>query len=189
MMQSQKRQQKTCWHCDGNISTEALYCPYCGSDVGAHSLGKSFSEPKETPLFPSQEGSQEKVNIASLYKPPYSPNHRGFGVPSFQESVPPATEEFYYTQTPHQTLYPQDQQEEKPQTPEAAQKTEAGLWPLLFLSIGMNLLTIGLLLFFFSDRGKLILEWNSYYWFVYCIFATPLLMFGWKLLQSNHYES
>jgi len=183
-MQSQKREQKTCWSCEGHISAEALYCPYCGSDVGQRPMG--FDAPKETTLYPVEE--QEKVNLASLYKPPYSPNQRGFGVPNFQEENS-SVDDFYYAGSPHQTIYSGAEKEEgalKEESP--AQKTEVGLWPLLFLSIGANLLTIGLLLFFFSDRGKLTLEWNSYYWFVYCILATPLLMFGWKLLQSSNYN-
>lgn len=191
MMQSHKRQQKTCWSCDGNINPEALYCPYCGSDVRARTAfaeQNAFPESREASLFPTQEPAQEKVSLASLYKPPYSPNQRGFGVPNFQEEAPVA-EEFYYTSSPHQTIYSQEKKEEETSDHTTIQRVEAGLWPLLFLSIGMNLLTIGLLLFFFSDRGKLVLEWNSYYWFVYCILATPLLMFGWKLLQSNRYES
>lgn len=190
MMQSQKRQQKTCWSCEGNVSPEALYCPHCGSDIqmrasslDAHNLLDSI--PREQPsLF---DGAQERTNFASLYKPPYSPNQRGFGVPNFQEETP-KTDDFYYANTSHQTIYSPEQQETSAGNEEVSQRIEVGLWPLLFLSIGANLLTIGLLLFFFSDRGKLVLEWNSYYWFVYCILATPLLMFGWKLLQSNHYQ-
>lgn len=198
-MMSQKREQKTCWSCEGHISPEALYCPYCGSDVGVHHAGfgamsqsaaahgAMLDQQKETTLFSAEDSEQEKVNLASLYKPPYSPNQRGFGVPNFQEDKASA-DDFYYSSTPHQTIYSSSQEELGTQGEAPRQKIEVGLWPLLFLSIGANLLTIGLLLFFFSDRGKLTLEWNSYYWFVYCILATPLLMFGWKLLQSNQYH-
>lgn len=187
MMQSQKRQQKVCWNCEGAVSTEALYCPYCGSDMQAHvetnqDMQQEFPEEPLQFGMQSQHGvSKEASNLASLYKPPYSPNHRGFGVPNFKEEQSPQ-EDFYNPQ--EQVIY-QNRQESSSIEGEVSQKTDAGLWPLLFLSIGMNLLTVGLLLFFFSDKGRLILEWNSYYWFVYCILAAPLLMFGWKLLHSN----
>lgn len=189
-MQSQKRQQKMCWNCEGAVSAEALYCPYCGSDMQIHAETNQKREEElfaqdsfqfSAPVTPSV--SQEASNLASLYKPPYSPNQRGFGVPNFKEEKAPEQENFYYPS--EQVIYPK---QEEPSSKEALQKTDVGLWPLLFLSIGMNLLTLGLLLFFFSDKGKLILEWNSYYWFVYCILAAPLLMFGWKLLQSNTYN-
>jgi predicted RNA-binding Zn-ribbon protein involved in translation (DUF1610 family) len=187
MMQSQKRQQKTCWSCEGNVSPEALFCPYCGSDVQIRSAISSHHTLVENPTRDASllsEGTQDRTNLASLYKPPYSPNQRGFGVPNFQEEVSPS-DDFYYANSAHQTIYSPEAKEELRPQEEVVQRTEAGLWPLLFLSVGANLLTIGLLLFFFSDRGKLVLEWNSYYWFVYCILATPLLMFGWKLLEPN----
>ena len=112
-------------------------------------------------------------NLSSLYKPPYTPNQKGFGVPSYQEESLSSYED---------TTMSYESSEDT-----ASQKVEVGLWPLLFLSVGMHLLTLGLILFFFSDQGKLTLEWNSYYWFVYCLLSTPLLMFGWKLLQNNKY--
>lgn len=182
MMQSQKRQQKMCWNCEGAVSGEALYCPYCGSDMHLHAETQDLHQGLSTQdSFQFSNGhSQEASNLASLYKPPYSPNQRGFGIPNFKEEKPAPQEDFYYPQ--EQVIYPK---QEEVSSSEEVPKTDAGLWPLLFLSIGMNLLTVGLLLFFFSDKGKLTLEWNSYYWFVYCILAAPLLMFGWKLLQPN----
>lgn len=192
MMQSQKRQQKMCWNCEGAVSAEALYCPYCGSDMHVHAeinqeigKGQLARDPFQFSAPANPGVSQEASNLASLYKPPYSPNQRGFGVPNFKEEKASEQEDFYYPS--EQVIYPK-QEDTRSSNGEPVQKTDVGLWPLLFLSIGMNLLTVGLLLFFFSDKGKLVLEWNSYYWFVYCILAAPLLMFGWKLLQSNTYH-
>jgi hypothetical protein len=39
---------------------------------------------------------------------------------------------------------------------------------------------LGLLQLFFSDSGKLKLEWDSSYWFVYCLAAAPLVLLGFK---------
>ena len=159
MMQSQKRQQKMCWNCEGAVSAEALYCPYCGSDmqVPAETKEESGLFAQDSFQFNSPS-AQEPSNLASLYKPPYSPNQRGFGVPNFKEEKALEQQDFYYPN--EQVLYPK-QEERSSSEEEPMQKTDVGLWPLLFLSIGMNLLTVGLLLFFFSDKGKLVLEWSS----------------------------
>jgi hypothetical protein len=61
-----------------------------------------------------------------------------------------------------------------------AAQANNGFWPILLLSIGANLLTLGLLQLFFSDQGFLRLEWDSSYWFVYCLAALPLFFLGFK---------
>lgn len=70
---------------------------------------------------------------------------------------------------------PQNSAEEQ-----AVDEGRSSFWPILLLSIGSNLLTIGLLQLLFSDRGFLRLEWDSSYWFVYCLGALPLFYFGFK---------
>lgn len=61
-----------------------------------------------------------------------------------------------------------------------ADEGRSSFWPIMLLSIGANLLTIGLLQLFFSDNGFLRLEWDSSNWFVYCLAALPLFFFGFK---------
>ena len=63
---------------------------------------------------------------------------------------------------------------------QSSDEGRSSFWPILLLSIGGNLLTIGLLQLFFSDNGFLKLEWDSSYWFVYCLAAAPLFYFGFK---------
>jgi hypothetical protein len=59
--------------------------------------------------------------------------------------------------------------------------TQGGtFWPVLLLTIASNILTLGLLQFFFSDNGVLTLEWSSKYWFLYCLASLPLFFFGFK---------
>lgn len=69
-----------------------------------------------------------------------------------------------------------------PPTIEQEEKAEdkGAFWPLLLLILGGNLLILGLLQFFFSESGHLRLEWDSKYWFVYCVLALPVLYFGFK---------
>lgn len=197
-----QKKQKMCWNCDGNVSVDALYCPFCGSDLHAKfyekakeyattsvsSSGKNqFAHASHDPI------SLDTQNLSSLYKPPYSPTHSGYGVPSYHDSSydepEPSSREFYYPNTPDEPVYPKEHHKIRADREESyeeeVRKTDAGIWPLLFLAMGVNLLTLGLLLFFFSDQGRVVLEWNSYFWFVYCILSLPLLMFGWKLLQAS----
>jgi hypothetical protein len=166
MLHTQK-QERICSSCEGTISASSTFCPFCGTDF-------SFEKGDDNEDSFASQAIQEMTNLSSLYKPPYTPNQKGLGVPAYQENQVSSYDEATYTY----------QQPSNSSTEQTA-RVEVGLWPLLFLSIGMNLLTIGLLLFFFSDKGKLILEWNSYYWFLYCLLGTPLLMFGWRLLQSS----
>ena len=55
-----------------------------------------------------------------------------------------------------------------------------GFWPLLCLLLGGNLLTLGILQFFFSDRGIVRLEMNGSYWFLMLLVSLPLFYFGLK---------
>ena len=58
-------------------------------------------------------------------------------------------------------------------------------WSILMLALGSNLLTLGILQFFFSDRGVLRLEMNASYWFLMVIVSIPLIYFGLKNLASK----
>jgi hypothetical protein len=58
-------------------------------------------------------------------------------------------------------------------------------WSILMLALGSNLLTLGILQFFFSDHGVLRLEMNASYWFLMVIIAAPLVYFGLKNLSSK----
>lgn len=59
----------------------------------------------------------------------------------------------------------------------------SGFWAVLFLSIATNLITAGMLQFFFSEQGVLKFEWDCKYWFLYCLVSVPLFYFGIK--QAN----
>ncbi len=58
-------------------------------------------------------------------------------------------------------------------------------WSILMLALGSNLLTLGILQFFFSDHGVLRLEMNASYWFLMVIVSIPLVYFGLKNLSSK----
>ena len=58
-------------------------------------------------------------------------------------------------------------------------------WSILMLALGSNLLTLGILQFFFSDHGVLRLEMNASYWFLMVLVAAPLIYFGLKNLSPK----
>lgn len=112
-----------------------------------------------------QENSSSKIfgssqdNISALYTPPYSTK---------AEPEPKAASKA--------AIYPE---KENPLT-ENTQADVKSFWPLLLLSIGGNLLTLGILQFFFSDRGVVRLEINGSYWFLMVLLSLPLLYLGLK---------
>ncbi len=156
---------KMCWNCDGHVSVEAQFCPFCGSNLIED-------------LKSLDDGPASEKQLSNLYNPPYSPTRSSLGIPSYETQ-----EESMYEEDVDDEM-DRSYQFEDEESFERDVKSEPGVWPLLFLSLGMNLMTLGLLLFFFSDRGVLTLEWNSHFWFIYCILSTPLLAFGWKLLRG-----
>lgn len=74
------------------------------------------------------------------------------------------------------------------ETTEAEGSQAIPFWPILMLSLGSNLLTIGILQFFFSDHGVLRLEMNASYWFLMVLVAIPLIYFGLKNFSSKDAE-
>lgn len=71
---------------------------------------------------------------------------------------------------------------------EAAERSSNETVPflsILMLTLGCNLLTLGVLQFFFSDHGVLRLEMNASYWFLMVLVAGPLIYFGLKSLSNK----
>ncbi|MGR3973947.1 MAG: hypothetical protein QRY72_05225 [Candidatus Rhabdochlamydia sp.] len=65
-------------------------------------------------------------------------------------------------------------------TQEETLTTSLAFSSIVMLVLGSNLLTVGLLQFFFSEGGILHLEVNASYWFLMVILSIPLLYFGLK---------
>ncbi len=63
--------------------------------------------------------------------------------------------------------------------------TPTSFWPILMLTLGSNLLTLGILQFFFSDHGLLRLEMNSSYWFLMVLVGIPLIYLSLKNLSNS----
>ena len=174
-----KDRQKMCTTCDGRIPLDANVCPYCAADVKS-SLA---------PAFGGKELHHQSLqdSLTSLYTPPYAKNPNSLSQSSEKKEVfhfnkaeslkEPMIEKRFNHTSPSLGVPTLPVESDADSNEEQAKN---GFWPLLLLSIGTNLLTLGLLQLFFSDNGFLRLEWDSRYWFVYCLAALPLFFFGFK---------
>ncbi len=170
-----------CTNCDGRIPYDIDVCPYCTSEQKG-----SF-----VPVSPAKELHHQSLqdSLTSLYSPPYKgANSSAFaekkGIPSTHPfeplKEPMAEKRFNHSHSPLgipsiPTEVAEDQR---------ATEDRSSFWPILMLSIGANLLTLGLIQLFFSDNGILRLEWNSSYWFVYCLAAVPLFFLGFRKVNT-----
>lgn len=154
-----------CSHCEGRIPYEVDNCPYCGVD---QAKGSGFSPVKQVHHQSLQD------SLTAPYSPQHAPRPLQAAAPAMQFTKP---------------VSPVDKKS-LPQAPvsqaqalvaeEVATHEKRAFFPILFLSLAGNLLTIGLLQLLFSEGGSLRLEWDASYWFLYCLAAIPLLFFGMK---------
>lgn len=174
---------KVCWSCEAGVGDEATYCPFCGTDLLTSSTQSGDKQSKQDKRF-SEKSLEE--SLASLYKPPYSVrNRQGLGIPdereepAFKQASPPKENLLFqsYEQIPEKT----------PLSSEAQQGNEevgpGGVWPLFLLSIGINLVVLGILIFFFSKEGVTRLEWDSRYWFLYLLIGLSITYLGVRSLK------
>jgi hypothetical protein len=173
-----KDRHKMCTSCDGRIPLDADTCPYCATNTKT-TIGGIHGN--KDPYHQSLQDS-----LTSLYTPPYGKNSSLLNqagekkdaslfnkAESFKESM--MEKKFNHASSLGAPMIPA----ESAMDPNADQGKN-GFWPILLLSIGTNLLTLGLLQLFFSDNGFLRLEWDSRYWFIYCLTALPLFFLGFK---------
>ena len=170
-----------CTHCDGRISFEAEVCPYCTAEQT--NRGFTESDPKELHHQSLQESLTKFETVRPLYAPPYSAGKftETSSMNKPETGKGPMVEKRFNPARPSLGVptIPVDSAEEP-----STDGRRSHFWPIMFLSLGANLLTLGLLQLLFSDRGFLRLEWDSSYWFVYCLGALPLFFLGFKKVNA-----
>ncbi len=164
-----------CTNCDGRIPFDAEVCPYCAADLSKAS--PQAGNAKELHHQSLQD------SLTSLYTPPYAGKNTNL-MNAFSKPQPLKEPMAENRLSPsHVALgsptIPMDS------TPQQADEGRSSFWPILLLSMGANLLTVGLLQLFFSDNGFLRLEWNSSYWFAYCLGSVPLFLYGFKKINQT----
>lgn len=171
--------KQICWYCEGSVSAEALQCCFCGSELNKENKNSSLTETassdsSSTSTEPAIETPLDE-SLARLYKPPYLIRER-FASPAPIEKT---------DHTTHSTTTTPDKIEEEEVFDVTSAPDEMGnsdALSLLLLSLGVFLITLGLLLFFFAEEGSVTLQWNTNYWFLYCFLALPALYFGFRYL-------
>jgi hypothetical protein len=154
--------QKMCPNCNGRVPMDAAECPYCAAEFPESSKNSSI----QTPLFKNQSLQE---SLASLYSPPYTN-------PKLDKEVPPRQAVFKEPASPiinNNTGVAAIEEEQK-------EESKGDFWTIFALIVGGNFLTLGLLQVFFSEQGALRLEWDSSFWYLYCLIALPLFYFGLK---------
>lgn len=164
--------QKMCPNCDGRIAFDATECPYCGTEQIIKA--EEAAQPSLFKNLPSQE------NLASFYTPPYA------GTQMSPAGIDPSAKK----PEAFKKVSSDGRAASAPLTAAAIQAEQQdalaknAFMPILLLMLGGNLLMLGLLQLFFSDHGILRLEWESSYWFLYCLIALPLFYFGLRKVKT-----
>ena len=159
--------QKVCPNCSGKIPLDVSQCPYCFAQVPVDSS-------KETASF---KNASLQESFSSKYAPPYQPKT------NLTSNFLVNEEKKFFSGQSMST--DDDILSEKPLSQDA--KTEGAskiFWPMLALSLGGNLFVLGVLQFFFSDKGVVKLEINAAYWFLFLLISLPLFYFGLKKLRG-----
>ena len=159
---------------------QALQCCFCGSELNKENNNSSLTE---TAVSNSSHASSTESaietpldeSLARLYKPPYLIR---------EHFTSPAPVEKIDNTTPSTAVIPDKIEEEEifDATSASDEMGNSDALSLLLLSLGVFLLTLGLLLFFFAEEGSVTLQWNTNYWFLYCFLALPALYFGFRYL-------
>ncbi|MEI8329400.1 MAG: hypothetical protein WCG14_05330 [Chlamydiia bacterium] len=174
--------QKICSNCDGRVPLDSAQCLYCAArcstpeqkghhnpELDYRSIQDSLTSPYSPPY--STESSQPMKNDKEKNKP------RPMIRESHDNQLHASLGKYHLSQgTPNIEI------DEK-------QIEKSSFTPLLLLLLGGNLLIIGLLQFFFSEKGILRLEWDSTYWFIYCLIAFPIIYVGLKKASQPNEES
>lgn len=137
-------------------------CPNCDGRIAYDAAQCTYcfaalpSDSSSSKLFSS---SPSQDNLSALYTPPYSTKAEE---PKLTSKAAP--------------IYA----EKDTAIAETETSNTKSFLPLLFLSLGGNLFTLGILQFFFSDHGVLRLEINGSYWFLMLLVSLPLIYLGLK---------
>lgn len=136
-------------------------CPYCEGTVPLDASKCRFCGSS----LDAQSPKKKSYNFDEYdeYIPPYQPK----GAPS-RENV--------YT--------PEYNEDVLAGADDNIEEEKGHLAALLLLSCGGMLFTLSVMLYFFSEHGRLVLEWKSRYWSLYMLIGLPMLYYGLKKLRT-----
>lgn len=68
--------------------------------------------------------------------------------------------------------------------PEEEEESKGSYSSIILLTLGAQLLILGLFMLFFSSNGALILKWDARFWYFYVLASIPLFIFGVKSYKA-----
>lgn len=153
--------KKLCWNCEGNVSKDAINCPFCGVYLRRdEDLDNDYEDEEEDPLTPPYKMINPIETQAAVPQPPYPASE--------VIEQPPLSENSKKWNAPIGKLT----------------EWKAVFVPILFLLSGSVFLIFGMILSLFSKGGILTLQWQGSLWIWYFVLAFPLLYFGWRTLKN-----
>lgn len=150
---------KLCWNCEGSVSRSAENCPYCAVYLSPENedLTEETAVPIKAPYRQDKKAGKE------IPKAPYRPIEKENEENALDEEI--GVQEMAL--------------------PVNLTNFQATFLPLILLTTGLISIFFSLMLFLFSENGKLTLQWDGDFWYVYGLIALPLLFFGWRSLESS----
>lgn len=147
---------KLCWNCEGSVSRSAENCPYCAVYLSPE--GEDLNDDPSPIRAPYKV--EKGMAGGDIPKAPYNPANSSSNEETSDDDV-------------------QEAALDRPLT-----GFQATFLPLIFLTTGLISLFFSLMLFLFSENGKLTLQWDGEFWYAYALFALPLLFIGWRYLEQ-----
>ena len=135
-------------------------CPNCDGRIPQESTQCPYCFAQLSADSSAPKSTSVADPLSALYPPPYSTEAKTTAQKSSSVAADPASQ----AESPSDSI---------------------PFWSILMLALGSNLLTLGILQFFFSDRGVLRLEMNASYWFLMVIVSIPLIYLGLRNLASK----
>ncbi len=154
---------KLCWNCEGRVGLTEEHCSFCGVYL---SPASSYNE------------SEEKEED---YSPPYNNEPESYTeIPQAPYTSEPKTKKNY-----PETAEASEASEKSSLTSLFSDRMFQTVYPLGLLLAGAIFSLFGLVLLLFSDsQGRLTLQWEGGYWYIYLLISTGMLFFGWKALSQ-----
>ena len=105
--------------------------------------------------------------------------------PHFKQTVQKvdAQESLYPT---HYASRIREEEEKKTAAPIQNEEEEPKVFygPIILLTLGAQLLLLGLFMLFFANKGELVLKWDARFWYFYVLASIPLFTFVVKSLKK-----
>lgn len=164
MLETEKT--KLCQFCEGTIPISVIHCPYCGSDL----------QTKKIEEKPWQEDLFAKEDFVKRFSPPYE---------DVKKRSPLDSKENKRDVPLEKGAEPKSQEEEK----KSSSLAKRELLMIVLLTLGAELLALGLIILIFATEGELVLKWRLSRVFIPFSIAILCLFTGFFLYKKEFTNS